>query len=124
MSADRACRARPEPGARRERRRVASNTGRPLAPNPAPEWRPLVDVSAKRSFARGAVWSIREGPMPPPTPPRIFDRALINRRLDRAWSRPGGAAGSDFLLIRAAEDLGERLSGVKRRFAVAADFGS
>src|SRR5271170_1510266 len=62
--------------------------------------------------------------MPPPTPPRIFDRALINRRLDRAWSRPGGAAGSDFLLVRAAEDLGERLSVVKRRFAVAADFGS
>ena len=62
--------------------------------------------------------------MPPPTPPRIFDRALINRRLDRAWSRPGGDARADFLLARAAEDLGERLSLVKRRFAVAADLGS
>ena len=62
--------------------------------------------------------------MPPPTPPRIFDRALINRRLDRAWTRPGGEARADFLLARAAEDLGERLSLVKRRFAVAADFGS
>jgi SAM-dependent methyltransferase len=62
--------------------------------------------------------------MPPPTPPRIFDRALINRRLDRAWSRPGGEARSDFLLARAAEDLSERLSLVKRRFSLAADFGS
>jgi SAM-dependent methyltransferase len=62
--------------------------------------------------------------MPPPTPPRIFDRALINRRLDRAWSRPGGEGRADFLLARAAEDLGERLSLVKRRFAVAADLGS
>jgi SAM-dependent methyltransferase len=62
--------------------------------------------------------------MPHPTPPRIFDRALINRRLDRAWTRPGGGAQADFLLARAAQDLGERLSLVKRRFAVAADFGS
>ena len=62
--------------------------------------------------------------MPPPTPPRIFDRALINRRLDRAWTRPGRGAQTDFLLARAAQDLGERLSLVKRRFAVAADFGS
>jgi SAM-dependent methyltransferase len=62
--------------------------------------------------------------MPLPTPPRIFDRALINRRLDRAWTRPGGDARADFLLARAAEDLGERLSLVKRRFALAADFGS
>ncbi len=61
--------------------------------------------------------------MSPPTPPRIFDRALIKRRLDRAWTRPGGAR-ADFLLARAAEDLGERLSLVKRRFALAADFGS
>jgi len=58
--------------------------------------------------------------MPPPTPPRIFDRALINRRLDRAWARAGGDAGADFLLTRAAQDLGERLSLVKRRFALQA----
>jgi SAM-dependent methyltransferase len=62
--------------------------------------------------------------MPLSTPPRIFDRALINRRLDRAWTRAGGEARADFLLARAAEDLGERLSLVKRRFALAADFGS
>ena len=62
--------------------------------------------------------------MPPPTPPRIFDRDLINRRLDRAWARGSGDARADFLLARAAQDLGERLSLVKRRFALAADFGS
>jgi SAM-dependent methyltransferase len=70
------------------------------------------------------VWSIREGPMPSPPPPRIFDRALINRRLDRAWAVGAGGARADFLLARAAQDLGERLSLVKRRFALAADFGS
>ncbi len=61
---------------------------------------------------------------PSARPPEIFDRALVNRRLDRAWTRalPGG--GADFLLARAAEELGERLSLVKRRFSLAADFGS
>jgi SAM-dependent methyltransferase len=62
--------------------------------------------------------------MPPPTPPRIFDRDLINRRLDRALTRGAGDARADFLLARAAQDLGERLSLVKRRFAAAADLGS
>jgi SAM-dependent methyltransferase len=63
--------------------------------------------------------------MPNPTqPPRVFDRALLNRRLDRAWARPRGGAPADFLLARAAQDLSERLSVVKRRFAIAADFGS
>ena len=60
----------------------------------------------------------------PAPPPRIFDRALLNRRLDRAWTRPRGDVQADFLLARAAQDLSERLSLVKRRFAIAADFGS
>jgi SAM-dependent methyltransferase len=60
----------------------------------------------------------------PAPPPRIFDRALLNRRLDRAWARPRGGAQADFLLARAALDLSERLSVVKRRFIIAADFGS
>jgi SAM-dependent methyltransferase len=62
----------------------------------------------------------------PPTapPPQIFDRALVNRRLDRAWARAQPGGGADFLLARAAEELGDRLSLVKRRFPVAADFGS
>jgi SAM-dependent methyltransferase len=61
--------------------------------------------------------------MPHPTP-RVFDRDLINRRLDRAWARHSSDGRADFLLARAARDLGERLSLVKRRFAAAADFGS
>jgi SAM-dependent methyltransferase len=59
-----------------------------------------------------------------PAPPQIFDRGLINRRLNRAWAHDRGRAQADFLLVRAAEDLCERLSLVKRRFALAADFGS
>ena len=57
-------------------------------------------------------------------PPNIFDRALVNRRLDRAWARAAPGGGADFLLARAAEELVERLSLVKRRFPLAADFGS
>jgi SAM-dependent methyltransferase len=57
-------------------------------------------------------------------PPQIFDRGLINRRLDRVWARAYGQAQADFLLARAAEDLHDRLSLVKRRFALAADLGS
>jgi SAM-dependent methyltransferase len=63
--------------------------------------------------------------MPPPAPPpQIFDRALIHRRLDRAWARAGADGGADFLLRRATEELIDRLSLVKRRFALAADFGT
>jgi SAM-dependent methyltransferase len=57
-------------------------------------------------------------------PPNIFDRALVNRRLDLAWARAQPGGGADFLLARAAEELGDRLSLVKRRFGLAADFGS
>ena len=62
--------------------------------------------------------------MSDPAPPQIFDRGLINRRLDRAWAGAPGQAQADFLLARAAEDLGDRLSLVKRRFALGVDFGS
>ena len=60
--------------------------------------------------------------MSAPPPHEVFDRALANRRLDRAWAR--GASGADFLLRRAAGELVERLSLVKRRFACAADVGT
>ncbi|MGO9418766.1 methyltransferase domain-containing protein [Roseiarcus sp.] len=59
-----------------------------------------------------------------PSPPEIFDRALGRRWLDRAWARAGDGGGADFLLRRAAEDLADRLSLVKRRFALAADLGT
>jgi SAM-dependent methyltransferase len=57
-------------------------------------------------------------------PPQIFDRGLINRRLDHVWAHARGQAQADFLLVRAADDLRDRLSLVKRRFALAADFGT
>ncbi|MBV9079094.1 MAG: methyltransferase domain-containing protein [Methylobacteriaceae bacterium] len=53
--------------------------------------------------------------------PRLFDRALVRRRLARAH---GGRGFADFLLARAAEDLGLRLSTVARRFPLAADLGT
>ncbi len=52
--------------------------------------------------------------------PRLFDRSLLARRLDRAVA----AGAQDFLLARAAEDLEERLALVKREFADALDLGT
>jgi len=64
-------------------------------------------------------------PVPPPSaPPEIFDRALVNLRLDRALAQASPGDGRDFLLVRAAEELADRLALVKRRFSVAADIGS
>ena len=54
-------------------------------------------------------------------PPRLFDRSLHRRRLDRA-ARSGSAAG--FLKARVAEDLVERLEAVRRDFPLAADLGA
>lgn len=53
--------------------------------------------------------------------PRLFDRQLQRRRLSKALR--GGAYG-DFLLVRAVDDLTERLSAVKRRFGTALDLGT
>ena len=53
--------------------------------------------------------------------PRIFDRVLHRRRLDRA--APGFGA-ADFLKRRVADDLVERLDGINRRFGVALDLGA
>ncbi len=57
-------------------------------------------------------------------PPEIFDRALGNSRLDRAWAQAKPGSGVDFLIARASAELAERLSVVQRRFALAADLGS
>lgn len=54
------------------------------------------------------------------TPPLVFDRALLRRRLARA----GRLGPETFLLDRVAEDLADRLSAVKRRFATALDLGT
>ncbi|GLI93402.1 methyltransferase domain-containing protein [Methylocystis echinoides] len=55
-----------------------------------------------------------------PAPPRIFDRALLHRRLRRALA----AGAPDFLLARAADDLLDRLLTVKRDFPRALDLGA
>jgi SAM-dependent methyltransferase len=52
-------------------------------------------------------------------PPRLFDRVLHRRRLDRAAADYAG-----FLKQRAAEDLVERLAAVRRDFPIAADLGA
>ncbi|WP_341988280.1 methyltransferase domain-containing protein [Azorhizobium sp. AG788] len=52
--------------------------------------------------------------------PIVFDRALLRRRLARAH-RLGPV---DFLLERAAEDMAERLSTIKRRFIHGVDLGT
>lgn len=54
-------------------------------------------------------------------PPRLFDRALMRRRRNRAAA---DAAGNEFLLVRAADDICERLAIVRRTFATALDLGA
>jgi SAM-dependent methyltransferase len=55
---------------------------------------------------------------PPQAPPKLFDRALHRKRLDRAAVRYGAA---DFLHRRAAIDVAERLAPIMQTFTVAVD---
>jgi SAM-dependent methyltransferase len=54
-------------------------------------------------------------------PPRLFDRALHRKRLDRAAR---GYASADFLQRRAAIDVAERLAPIMRTFSVAVDLSA
>ena len=54
-------------------------------------------------------------------PPRLFDRALHRKRLDRAAA---GFGEADFLKRRAAQDLAERLEPIMRNFSVAVDLAA
>lgn len=54
-------------------------------------------------------------------PPRLFDRALHRKRLDRAAR---DYANADFLQRRAAEDVAERLVPIMRDFPVAVDLSA
>jgi SAM-dependent methyltransferase len=54
-------------------------------------------------------------------PPRLFDRTLHRKRLDRA---AGGFAAADFLQRRAAADLVERLEVIMRDLPVAVDLSA
>lgn len=52
--------------------------------------------------------------------PRVFDRVLVRRRLERALA--GGFAG--FLLDRVVDDAADRLGAILRRFPLALDLAS
>lgn len=54
------------------------------------------------------------------SPPQIFDRALLRRRLEKALAK----GAPDFLLTRAADDLLDRLLTVKREFPRSLDLGA
>lgn len=58
----------------------------------------------------------------PNGPPRLFDRALLDKRRARALRQ--ATSGAEFLLAEAASDILERLGAVKRQFALAADTGT
>jgi SAM-dependent methyltransferase len=53
--------------------------------------------------------------------PAVFDRRLLRERLARALER---SDAPDFLVARAADDLADRLAGIKRDFARSLDLGS
>ena len=55
------------------------------------------------------------------TPPRLFDRTLHRRRLDRAAA---DFSAANFLKARAAADAVERLEAILRTFPVAVDLGA
>lgn len=56
-----------------------------------------------------------------PAPPRLFDRTLHRKRLDRAAA---GFGQADFLHRRAALDLAERLEAIMREFPLAVELSS
>jgi len=58
----------------------------------------------------------------PAAPPRIFDRALLRRRRERAAR--AAAPNTDFLFKESGERLLDRLDDVRRRFPMALDLGS
>lgn len=60
-------------------------------------------------------------PSPHPGPPRLFDRALHTKRLERAARN---YADADFLQQRAAADVAERLAPILRTFPLALDLSA
>ena len=58
------------------------------------------------------------------TPPIIFDRDLLAQRRDRAARAWTADSTQDFLLVRAAEDMMDRLAIIQRTFRVAVVLGA
>ena len=58
---------------------------------------------------------------PIPAPPRLFDRSLHRKRLERAAR---GFDQADFLKRRAVQDIAERLEPIMRNFSVAVDLSA
>lgn len=114
--------------------RRAAGRQRPVTKAPRPGRRAACFGVRKGHFAHDHYFSAagaiaREGGGPhigavsAPAAP-LFDRALLNRRLDRALRGGAVASGADFLLQRAAQELDERLAIVSRVFPDAADVGT
>src|SRR6185369_9059199 len=57
----------------------------------------------------------------PHSPPRLFDRSLRRKRLDRAART---FANADFLQRRAAQDVAERLAPILKTFPLAVDLSA
>jgi SAM-dependent methyltransferase len=55
------------------------------------------------------------------SPPRLFDRALLRKRLDRAAP---GFDQADFLKVRAAQDVVDRLEPILREYPLAVDLAA
>jgi SAM-dependent methyltransferase len=64
----------------------------------------------------------KDGRLPVPEAARIFDRALLPRRRDRAFA--GKTDKADFLFVESGERLLDRLEDVTRKFPLALDLGS
>lgn len=58
------------------------------------------------------------------TPPIIFDRALLSRRRGRAALAWTADSTADFLLVRAIDEIGDRLALIQRTFPIAVVLGA
>src|SRR5262249_53596603 len=83
--------------------------------------RPAPAARRRRAVPRGG--GVRRPPprRRRPAPPRLFDRALHRKRLDRAAR---DYANADFLQRRAAHDVAERLAPIMQTFPLAVDLSA
>src|SRR5207248_302680 len=109
--------------------RIQVSAASPCAPTvvcPSSVSRGKIRSSAPRRSALLFKPGFHPAPKPPssapmPAPPRLFDRTLHRKRLDRAAR---GFAQADFLKRRAAQDVAGRLEPIMRNFSVAVDLAA